>query len=52
MWHMQVAALLGGHIASVYLAHVTAVRAFPNQRPVISQLPTLMLMVAYTVVGL
>jgi len=52
VWHLQVAVLLGGHIASVYLAHVIAVRTFPNQRPVMSQLPTLVLMVAYTIVGL
>jgi hypothetical protein len=29
-----------------------AVRTFANRRPVVSQLPTLVLMVAYTVVGL
>lgn len=52
VWHLQVAVLLGGHVASVYLAHLTAVRTFPNQRPVLSQLPTLVLMVAYTIVGL
>lgn len=52
VWHTQVAVLLGGHVASIYLAHITAMRTFSNQRPVISQLPTLVLMVAYTIVGL
>ncbi len=52
VWHTQVAVLLAGHVASIYLAHVTAMRMFANRRPVISQLPTLVLMVAYTIVGL
>ncbi|MFC4311764.1 hypothetical protein ACFPN2_21955 [Steroidobacter flavus] len=52
VWHTQVAVLLGGHVASIYLAHVIAMRTFANRRPVLSQLPTLVLMVAYTIVGL
>lgn len=52
VWHTQVVVLLAGHMASIYLAHVTAMRTFSNRRPVISQLPTLVLMVAYTIVGL
>ncbi|WP_129645735.1 hypothetical protein [Peristeroidobacter agariperforans] len=52
VWHTQIAVLLGGHVASIYLAHVTAMRTFSNQRRVISQVPTLILMVAYTIVGL
>jgi hypothetical protein len=52
VWHTQVAVLLGGHVVSIYLAHVTAMRMFANRRPVLSQLPTLVLMVAYTIVGL
>jgi hypothetical protein len=52
VWHTQVAVLLGGHIASIYLAHVIAMRTFSNRRSVISQFPMLILMVAYTIVGL
>jgi len=53
IWHTQVAVLLVGHIASVYLAHKVAVRTFTTQRQVIlSQVPLLLLMVAYTLLGL
>ncbi len=53
VWHSQVGFILLGHIASVYLAHLVALRVFPSQRKaIISQLPMLMLMVAYTMIGL
>ena len=53
IWHTQVAVLVLGHLVSVYVAHRTALLVFPTQRAaVLSQLPLLMLMVAYTVFGL
>jgi len=53
VWHSQVAALLTGHVASVYVAHKVATRIFPAPRDaLISQLPLLMLMVCYTILGL
>ncbi|MBI4382085.1 MAG: hypothetical protein HY574_12950 [candidate division NC10 bacterium] len=53
IWHTQVALILGGHIVSVYLAHVIALRVFPTQRrAVASQIPMLLLMVLYTAIGL
>jgi hypothetical protein len=53
IWHTQVVLMLAGHVAAVYLAHVTAVRLFPSQRlGVVSQVPMLILMVVYTCVGL
>lgn len=53
VWHSQVALILAGHIVSVYLAHIVALRVFPNHRSaLISQLPMLVLMVAYTTIGL
>ena len=53
VWHIQVAAILVGHVVSVSLAHNVATRIFPTQRLIIvSQLPLLLLMVAYTMVGL
>lgn len=53
IWHSQVALILAGHIASVFLAHIEALRIFPTQRSAVaSQVPMLLLMVVLTAVGL
>ncbi|HZP11919.1 MAG TPA: hypothetical protein VFB36_05815 [Nevskiaceae bacterium] len=53
VWHTQVALIVIGHIASVYCAHLVALRIFPTRRAaLVSQLPMLALMVAFTVAGL
>jgi hypothetical protein len=53
IWHTQVALILIGHIVSVYLAHIQALRVFRSRREaVISQLPMLMLMMLFTTAGL
>lgn len=53
IWHVQVGLILVGHVVSVYLAHVEALKVFPNSRlATASQLPMLMLMVALTAAGL
>jgi hypothetical protein len=53
VWHTQVALIVLGHIASVYLAHVQALRIFPTQRQAtLSQLPMLALMMVFTTAGL
>lgn len=53
VWHTQVALILGGHILSVYLAHLEALRLFPQRgRGVLSQVPMLVLMLCYTTAGL
>ncbi|HUP91084.1 MAG TPA: hypothetical protein VM074_02470 [Solimonas sp.] len=53
VWHTQVALILLGHIVSVYLAHLVALRVFVSpRRALVSQLPLLVLMVAYTTIGL
>lgn len=53
VWHTQVALILFGHIVSVYLAHVEALRLFPTRgRALLSQLPMLVLMMLFTVAGL
>jgi hypothetical protein len=53
IWHIQVAVILIGHLAGVWLAHQTAVRTFTTRRQVnFSQLPLLFLMILYTVAGL
>jgi hypothetical protein len=50
---MQVGLIVVGHLAGVYLAHVVALRIFPDRRrALISQLPMLLLMVLFTGVGL
>ena len=53
VWHMEVALILAGHVASVYLAHRVALRTFPTRRQAwISELPLLLLMMGYTFIGL
>lgn len=53
VWHVQVALIVIGHAASVVLAHQVALRVFGSRRrAILSQLPMLALMVAYTVAGL
>jgi hypothetical protein len=52
VWHFQVAVILIGHIAGVYLAHVIALGVFPSRkRAFVSQLPLLVLMIVYTMAG-
>jgi hypothetical protein len=52
-WHIEVALILLGHIASVYLAHVIAQRSFPARHHVmLCEVPLLVLMVGYTFIGL
>ena len=42
-----------GHVVSVYLAHARALELFPRSRQALwSQLPMLLLMVAFTTAGL
>jgi hypothetical protein len=53
VWHAQVAMILGGHIVSVWLAHLEALALFGDRRRALaSQLPMLLLMVALTTLGL
>ncbi len=53
VWHVEVALILAGHIASVYIAHLVALRSFPTRRQAwLSELPLLVLMMCYTFIGL
>ena len=53
VWHAQVGLILFGHVVSVALAHRVALRVFPTRaQAAASQLPMLLLMVAFTVAGL
>jgi hypothetical protein len=52
-WHMQVWLILAGHIVSVYLSHLEALKLFPSNRSAAkSQVPMLFLMVILTTAGL
>ena len=53
VWHTQVSLILLGHLVSVYLAHIQAQRIFPGKHRMLwSQFPMLILMIAFTTVGL
>jgi hypothetical protein len=53
VWHTQVGLILFGHIVSVYLAHLQALKLFPTGRHALrSQMPMLALMVLFTTAGL
>ncbi len=53
VWHTQVWLILIGHIISVYLAHIEALKIFgDSRRAALSQLPMLILMVVLTTIGL
>lgn len=48
-WYGATATVVVGHIIAVYLAHIIALREFPTRRAATrSQVPVVMLMVAYT----
>ena len=53
IWYVSVGAIVTGHVIAVYLAHVTALRVYGNARTALrSQIPMLVLMVAYTMTSL
>lgn len=53
VWHVQVTLIVAGHVASVYVAHLQALQWLRDRKlAAISQLPMLVLMVAFTVAGL
>lgn len=53
VWHSQVFLILAGHIISVYLAHLEALKIFGDRKQAaLSQLPMLVLMVVLTSLGL
>ena len=52
-WISAAIAIVTGHIAAVYVAHVMALRIFSSHRAaLISQIPMLVLMVSYTMISL
>jgi hypothetical protein len=53
VWYVSVAAIVTGHVAALYVAHLQAMREFPDRRSALrSQWPMLVLMVCYTMVSL
>ena len=53
LWHVQVGLILAGHVASVWVAHIEALSLFHTpRRAVLSQVPMLALMMAFTAFGL
>jgi len=53
VWYVSLVAIVTGHIAAVYLAHVLALREFPERKAALrSQYPMLILMISYTMVSL
>ena len=53
IWNSQVIIIVLGHIIAVYLAHIRSIQLFKSDRKaILSQIPMLILMVFYTVVGL
>jgi hypothetical protein len=51
VWYLSVAAIVGGHIAAIVLAHRIAL-GDAGSRPVLAGLPLVVLMVGYTVLSL
>ena len=52
-WYCAVVLIVAGHVLAVYMAHVTALREFGERRAaLVSQVPMLVVMVAYTMLSL
>jgi hypothetical protein len=51
IWYLSVAAIVGGHIAAVVLAHRLALR-HQASRPILAGLPLVVLMIGYTILSL
>jgi hypothetical protein len=53
VWYTSLVAIVLGHVAAVSLAHIVALRRFEDRRVAIrSQIPMLVLMIAYTMMSL
>ena len=53
VWYLSLTTIVLGHLIAVCLAHVMALRAFTTKRAaLLSQLPMMVLMVAYTMTSL
>ena len=53
IWYVAVISIVTGHVLAVYIAHVMALRVFPDRHAANrSQYPMLVLMIAYTMISL
>lgn len=53
VWDTQIIIIVAAHIAAVYIAHVLSLRLTTNpRRAILSQIPMMFLMIAYTMFGL
>jgi hypothetical protein len=52
IWHTQVAIIVAAHVAGLVVAHALALRVAGRAPATVSQLPMLVLMIAYTTLGL
>ena len=53
VWIISIVAIVAGHVTALYLGHLLSMREFPDRRAAArSQLPMLVLMVAYTMLSL
>jgi hypothetical protein len=53
VWFVAVGAIVAGHIISVVLGHLMAIRVFPDERTALrSQYPMMVLMIGYTMMSL
>ncbi len=53
IWNLQAAAIVGGHVLAVYMAHLVALRLHGDARAAtVSQVPLAVVMVLYTLFGL
>jgi hypothetical protein len=52
IWHSQVAIIVAPHVVGVIIAHALALRLVGPARAAVSQLPMLVLMIGYTMLGL
>jgi hypothetical protein len=53
VWYSAVTLIVIGHVVAVFLAHLEALRVFGNRRDaLLSQIPMMLLMVAYTTLSL
>ena len=53
VWNWQISVIVVGHVAGVYVAHLIALRTFGSPTVAVrSQVPMLLVMIAYTLAGL
>jgi hypothetical protein len=53
IWYSSIIAIIIGHIAAIYVAHMVGLQQFEgNKRAILSQVPIIILMIGYTMISL